>query len=105
MDGFPQQEQERREQQLLPQRNARVPLPIAPVPRFGTCVQVPHQTFLDLGASPDRFWKLVQKLVPQAEHRDTAILLACLESVYQVRGVGLPGTVLQQLGLVHGTHD
>ncbi|EFJ49215.1 hypothetical protein VOLCADRAFT_90139 [Volvox carteri f. nagariensis] len=79
--------------------------PIPPVPRVGTCVQVPHQTFIDMGHSSDRFWTLAtHTLVPPTHRKDMAILLACLESVYRAEYQQLAGEAITAISAANNAH-
>ncbi|GLI64788.1 hypothetical protein VaNZ11_008193 [Volvox africanus] len=79
--------------------------PLPPVQHVGTCVQVPHQTFLDMGSTSDRFWTLVtQTLVPPPERRDMTVLLACLESVYRAEYQQLAGEAITAIAAANNAH-
>ncbi|GIL76479.1 hypothetical protein Vretimale_6016 [Volvox reticuliferus] len=79
--------------------------PLPPVQRVGTCVQVPHQTFLDMGSTSDRFWTLVtQTLVPAPERRDMTVLLACLESVYRAEYQQCAGEAITAIAAANNAH-
>ncbi|KAG1668383.1 hypothetical protein FOA52_004893 [Chlamydomonas sp. UWO 241] len=76
-----------REQQVLateqptPGTSPRPSASTAPPAERGVRIRMHNTTYIDMGRS--EFWRLLQDLVPPGQWPATAVVLACLESVYK----------------------